>query len=106
MRKADSHFFIQLIPSHSERPRKGSPTHFAKNNGIAKVDWRIAAYIAHEFNRGIAEPELFICSWYNEATDEHNVGFAVPRDNEKNAPPKSSATHESMPRKGLETLFE
>lgn len=100
-------FFIPLVPSASENQKLGSPTHYAKHRGVEKLDWRIAAHIAREFNRGNAEPELFICAWRDPDTDEINVGLEVPRSgNVSTLPLRSPSAPEESTRSTLAHLFE
>jgi hypothetical protein len=107
MPKTDGHYHLSLVPSASERPKKGSPTHYAKHRGVEKLDWRIAAYIAREVNRGNAEPELFICAWRDPITDEINVGVEVPRSgNVSTLPLQSPSEPEELSRSTLAHLFD
>ena len=98
-------FFIPLVPSASDSPKQGSPTHYAKQRGVEKLDWRIAAHIAREFNRGNAEPELFICAWRDPHTDGINVGLEVPRGGNVSTSALASPSAESTPH-NLAHMFE
>ena len=100
-------FFIPLVPSTSENQKLGSPTHYAKHRGVEKLDWRIAAHIAREVNRGNAEPELFICAWRDPHTDAINLGLEVPRSGDVSTLPlRSPSEPEELPRSTLAHLFD
>ena len=103
----NNHYFISLVPSQSDSLKRGSPTHYARHRGVEKLDWRIAAHIAREFNRGNAEPELFTCAWRDSDTDEINVGLEVPRSgNVSTLPLRSPSQSEEVSHSTLAHLFE
>lgn len=94
----NKHFFIPLVPTKAETPKRGAATHFAKHKGIVEFPWDLAAYIASEIGSGNAEPKLFVCAWYNSTTDEINVGFEIPRTPRSYAakPPRNSASSPTL----------
>jgi hypothetical protein len=103
----NSHYFISLVPSQSDSLKRGSPTHYARHRGVEKLDWKIAAHIAREFNRGNAEPELFFCAWRDPDTNEINVGIEVPRGgNVSTSAPQSPSAAAEPTRHNLAHLFE
>jgi hypothetical protein len=106
MRKNDSHFFIQLVPSLSGRPKIGAPTHYAKNSGITPLRFDLTTYIASQAMSGKAEPELFVCAWLDTATNEINVGFEIPRSRKQVTTEKTAPTPEVKKGIGLENMFE
>ena len=103
----NSYYFISLVPSQSESLKRGSPTHYAKHRGVEKLDWRIAAHIARELNRGNAEPNLFLCAWLDLATNEINIGIEVPRGGTVSTSALQSPSEAAEPiRHNLAHLFE
>ncbi len=103
----NSYYFISLVPSQSDSPKRGSPTHYAKHRGVEKLDWKIAAHIAREFNRGNAEPELFFCAWRDPDTNEINIGIEVPRGGTVSTSAPQSPSEAAEPvRHNLAHLFE
>ena len=102
-----NHYLISLVPSQSDSPKRGSPTHYARHRGVEKLDWKIAAHIAREFNRGNAEPYLFFCAWRDPDTNEINVGIEVPRgENVSTSAPQSPSAAAEPTRHNLAHLFE
>jgi hypothetical protein len=96
-------FFIPLVPSKSENRKKGSATHFAKNQGIQPIRFDIAAYLANEIRKGNPEPQVFVCAWYDPKTDQINVGFEIPRDTSRE--PIATQRDTVTGTVGLEALF-